>query len=56
MFWVDGTQRGAWSGLSFRETEALQLNAVQLTFSASGGVPDAQELHVDDVVVRTARP
>jgi hypothetical protein len=56
VFWVDGIQRGTWSGLSFRETEALQLNAVQLTFSASGGVPDAQELHVDDVVVRTARP
>jgi hypothetical protein len=55
-FWIDGTQRGSWSGLSFRQTTALRLNAVQLTFSVTGGVPQPQELHVDNVVVLRNRP
>jgi hypothetical protein len=56
MFWIDGVQRGSWSGISFRETDALRLNAVQLTFSFTGGVPRTQELHVDNLVVLSARP
>lgn len=55
-FWIDGTQRGSWSGLSFRDTPMLRLNAVQLTFSVTGGVPQPQELHVDNLVVQNARP
>jgi hypothetical protein len=55
-FWIDGTQRGSWSGLSFRDTPMLHLNAVQLAFSVTGGVPAQQELHVDNVVVLNARP
>jgi hypothetical protein len=47
--------RGSWSGLSFRDTPALRLNAVQLTFSVTGGVPHPQELHVDNLVVRNSR-
>jgi hypothetical protein len=55
-FWIDGAQRGSWSGLSFRDTTDLRLNAVQLVFSVTGGVPRPQELHVDNLVVMTARP
>jgi hypothetical protein len=53
-FWIDGVQRGSWSGLSFRQTPALRLNAVQLTFSVTGGVPQPQEMHIDNVVVRSS--
>jgi polysaccharide lyase-like protein len=57
-FWLDGVQRGTWSGLSFRSSSILMLNAVQLTFSrgTSGKQgPVAQHLHVDHLVVATAR-
>ena len=56
VFWIDGAQRGSWSGLRFREDSALRLNAVQLTFSVTGGVPQPQELHVDNLVVLRNRP
>jgi hypothetical protein len=56
MFWIDGVQRGSWSGISFRQTDALRLNAVQLTFSFTGGVARPQELHVDNLVVLASRP
>jgi polysaccharide lyase-like protein len=55
-FWIDGAQRGRWSGLSFRQTAALRLNAVQLTFSVTGGVPQPQEIDIDNVTVLSARP
>jgi hypothetical protein len=55
-FWIDGIQRGSWSGLRFRQTTALRLNAVQLTFSVTGGVPQPQEMHIDNLVVSSARP
>ena len=55
-FWVDGVQGGSWIGLSLRDSAILRLNAVQLTFSASGGVARTQELHMDNLVVRNARP
>jgi hypothetical protein len=51
-FWIDGELRGSWSGFSFGDTNVLRLNAVQLTFSVSGGVPGTQEMHVDNLVVR----
>ena len=54
MFWIDGAQRGSWSGISFRDGVVLELNAVQLSFSVSGGVPRTQQLHVDNIVVRSA--
>lgn len=55
--WIDGVQRGTWSGLSLRSGDVLRLNAVQLSFNrgVSGG-PVAQHLYVDHVVVTTARP
>jgi hypothetical protein len=56
LFWLDGVERGKWPALSFRDGPILRLNAVQLTFSVSGGVGHTQEIHVDDLVVRTARP
>jgi hypothetical protein len=55
-FWVDGVERGTWSGFSFRDSPALRLNSVQLTFSVSGGVPLTQQLYVDNLVVRSERP
>jgi hypothetical protein len=54
--WIDGVQRGSWSRIAFRQTPALRLNAVQLTFSFTGGVPQTQELHVDNVAVYAVRP
>jgi len=54
-FWLDGVQRGTWSGISLRSSDILRLNSVQLTFS-SGGVPQTQQLYVDHLVVATARP
>lgn len=56
-FWIDGVRRGTWSGLSLRNSDALRLNAVQLTFNrgVSGG-PTAQRLFVDNLVVTAARP
>jgi hypothetical protein len=55
-FRVDGVEQGRWSGFSFRESDALRLNAVQLTFSVTGGVTTTQEVHVDNLVVRTTPP
>jgi hypothetical protein len=52
-FWLDGVQRGTWSGLSLRSTEDLRLNALQLSFNR--GTSDrspGQRLSVDHVVVR----
>ena len=54
--WIDDIQRGSWSGIAFRQTSALRLNAVQVTFSFTGGAPQTQELHVDNVAVFAARP
>jgi uncharacterized protein YjdB len=54
-FWIDGVQRGSWSGLSFRSSSILALNSVQLTFS-TGAAPQTQHLYVDDLVVRTTQP
>jgi polysaccharide lyase-like protein len=53
VFWIDGEQRGSWSGLSFRTSAVLRLNAVQLSFnSGATGVAHTQELDVDNLVVR----
>ena len=55
--WIDGVRRGSWSGLAFRSSTALRLNAVQLTFNRgiSGG-PAAQKLWVDNLVVAERVP
>jgi hypothetical protein len=55
-FWVDGGERGAWSGFSFRDSSRLRLNALQLTFSVSGGAPQTQDVHVDNLIVLSSRP
>jgi hypothetical protein len=56
-FWLDGVERGSWSGFGFRSSNSLRLNAVQLTFNRgiSGG-PTTQQFYVDNVVVTTGRP
>ena len=55
VFWLDGVERGRWSGFSFRDGEVLRLNSVQLTFSAAADTA-AREVHVDDLVVSSRRP
>jgi len=56
-FWIDGVQRGNWEGFSFRSSNLLRLNSVQLTFNRgiSGG-STVQRLFVDHLVVTTGRP
>lgn len=56
-FWIDDVLRGTWSGLNFRNSDKLRLNALQLTFNRgiSGG-PTTQTLDVDHVVIKTSRP
>jgi hypothetical protein len=57
MFWLDGVQRGRWSGLQLRTSPLLRLNAVQLTFNRGiKGGPTLQHLSVDHLVVTTGRP
>jgi hypothetical protein len=52
-FWVDGVLGATWTGLSFRDTDILRLNAAQLSFSSGAtGVARSQQLDIDDVVVR----
>ncbi|MGH6690542.1 MAG: Ig-like domain-containing protein, partial [Gammaproteobacteria bacterium] len=54
-FWLDGVLRGEWSGLMFRTTRDLMLNVLTLESSAAPA-PQDQALHVDDILVTTARP
>jgi len=57
VFWIDGVERGAWSGFQWRKSRELRLNAVQLTFNRGiAGGPVAQKLYVDHLVVLAARP
>ena len=49
-FWLDGVERGQWSGFSLRNTDMLRLNSVQLTFSTDAD-SRPRELHVDNLVV-----
>ncbi len=56
--WLDGELRGEWTGLTFRTTDVLRLNAVTLESSMNetqGGAPQTQILLVDDVVVTVTR-
>jgi hypothetical protein len=55
-FWIDGVERGAWTGLRFRDSSILRLTSLQLTFSVSGGVPETQEMYVDNLVIRRGPP
>jgi len=56
VLWIDGVERGRWSGISLRIGDLLRLNAVQLTFNRgiSGG-PVAQQIYVDNLVVTAGR-
>jgi hypothetical protein len=55
--WLDGVQRGSWSGFSFRNSDVLRLNAIQLTFNRGiAGGPRTEKLYVDNLVVRASRP
>lgn len=55
--WIDGVLRGTWSGLRFRTSPVLRLNAVQLTFNRGlTGGPTLQKLDVDHLIVSTGRP
>lgn len=54
-YWQDGVRRGTWSGLEFRDSDVLRLDAVMLSFSV-GAAPRTEQLGVDDVVVRRTPP
>jgi len=57
MFWLDGVQRGTWSGISLRSTNDLRLNGLQLSFSRGiVSTSPLQHVQVDNVVVTTFRP
>jgi hypothetical protein len=52
-FWLNGVQGANWSGISFRNSDVLRLNATQLSFSSGGnGVPKTQTLDFDQIEVR----
>lgn len=54
--WIDGVQRATWSGFSFRNSDVLRLNSLQLSFNRGiAGGATTQNLAVDHVVVATAR-
>lgn len=55
-YWVDGVLRADWSGIRFRTSNILRLNAVQLTFNQAFGSPQTQLIYVDDLLVTTAIP
>jgi uncharacterized protein YjdB len=49
--WINDMLRGEWTGIRFRDTRELMLNAVQLSATVLGGVRQLQRLFVDDVRV-----
>ena len=53
--WIDGILKGEWSGLSFRTSSILMLNAVTIEASAPA-IPQARTLDVDDILVLTSKP
>jgi hypothetical protein len=54
-FWIDGDLRGEWSGLNFRSTDSLRLNAFQITANATP-INSPRYMYIDDVLVAGARP
>jgi hypothetical protein len=54
-FWVDGQLRGEWNGISFRTTNDLKLNSIQLNLNAtSSSTP--RTMYIDEVLVTRQRP
>ena len=49
--WIDRVLRGEWTGLRFRDTPTLMLNAVQIRGHVPGGSRRSQKLFVDDIKV-----
>jgi hypothetical protein len=49
LLWIDGVTRGEWTGLNFRTTRDLMLNAAQI--NANAQAPQTQRLYIDDFVV-----
>ncbi len=57
--WLDGVEKGEWSGLVFRTSNILMVNAFTIESSMNetqGGSPQAQTLYFDDVLVLSHRP
>jgi hypothetical protein len=53
-YWIDGVLRGEWTGFSFRDTDQLRLNGVQISANATA-VSSPRRMYVDDLVVTTLR-
>lgn len=51
--WIDGVLKGGVSGIRWRDSADVRINAFQLTFS--GAVPVTQRMWMDDIVVSTER-
>jgi Polysaccharide lyase 14 len=56
--WLDGVLRGEWSGLVFRTSDILKLNAVTIesSMNETPSSPQNQTLYFDDVLVLHHRP
>ena len=54
-FWIDGELHGEWSGLNFRSTDGLRLNALQITANATP-IAAPRRMYIDDVLIAGARP
>ena len=54
--WIDGTLRGEWTGLRFRNTSNLVITSIQLALYSAATVAQTQKMYVDDVVVTQVPP
>ena len=54
-FWIDGTLRGEWTGLSVRTSTILRLNAFTLS-NSSAGVSALRRQLVDNILIARQRP
>jgi uncharacterized protein YjdB len=52
--WIDGKLEGDWSGIQFRTSTILKLNALQLVFSSISAATG--HMYVDDILVLANKP
>jgi hypothetical protein len=52
--WINDLFKGEQTGIRWRDTTDVRINAVQLTFSASP-VPSTEHVWIDNLVVSTQR-
>lgn len=52
--WIDGKLEGEWSGIQFRTSNILKLNALQMVFSSISAATG--HMYVDDILVLANKP